>query len=46
MMHVEKARKPVSVTLNGETRLFPIIGDPIKYARSPERMTACFAARG
>ena len=36
----------MSVTLNGETRLFPIIGDPIKYARSPERMTAYFAARG
>ncbi len=32
--------------LNGETRLFPIIGDPIIYARSPQRLTAGFAARG
>lgn len=36
----------MSGILYGETRPFPIIGDPIKYARSPERMTACFAARG
>ncbi len=35
----------MAVNLNGETRLFPIIGDPIKYARSPERMTEGFAAR-
>lgn len=34
------------VAINGATRLYPIIGDPIKYARSPERMTAGFAARG
>jgi hypothetical protein len=32
--------------LNGETRLFPIIGDPIIYARSPERLSRGFAARG
>ncbi|MEZ4707238.1 MAG: hypothetical protein R3A44_08535 [Caldilineaceae bacterium] len=32
--------------LNGETRLFPIIGDPIIYAKSPERLTSGFAARG
>ena len=32
--------------LNGETRLFPIIGDPIIYAKSPERFTGQFAARG
>jgi shikimate dehydrogenase len=31
--------------LNGETRLFPIIGDPIIYVRSPQRLTAGFAAR-
>ncbi|MEZ4657283.1 MAG: hypothetical protein R2911_06905 [Caldilineaceae bacterium] len=31
---------------NGETRLFPIIGDPIIYAKSPERLTSGFAARG
>src|SRR5687768_13984132 len=33
-------------TLNGETRLFPIIGDPIIYVQSPERLTRGFAARG
>lgn len=32
--------------LNGETRLFPIIGDPIIYVQSPERLTSGFAARG
>lgn len=32
--------------LNGETRLFPIIGDPVTYAKSPERLTSGFAARG
>lgn len=32
--------------LNGETRLFPILGDPIRYAKSPERLTSGFAARG
>ncbi len=32
--------------INGDTRLFPIIGDPIKYVKSPERLTAGFAARG
>ncbi len=31
---------------SGETRLFPIIGDPIIYARSPERLSAGFARRG
>lgn len=30
----------------GETRLYPIIGDPIVYARSPELLSASFAARG
>jgi shikimate dehydrogenase len=34
------------ITLNGETRLFPIIGDPIIYARSPELLTASLQARG
>ncbi len=33
-------------TLSGETRLFPIIGDPIIYARSPQRLTSGFAGRG
>lgn len=32
--------------LNGRTRLFPIIGDPVIYARSPEVLTRNFAARG
>jgi len=32
--------------LNGETRLFPIIGDPIRYVKSPERLTSGFEARG
>ena len=32
--------------LNGETCLFPIIGDPILYVKSPERLTSGFAARG
>jgi len=32
--------------LSGETRLFPIIGDPVTYARSPELLTRSFAARG
>jgi len=31
---------------NGETRLFPIIGDPIIYVKSPERLTSGFATRG
>lgn len=31
---------------NGETRLFPIIGDPIRYVQSPARLTSGFAARG
>src|SRR4029453_1039428 len=32
--------------LSGGTRLFPIIGDPVIYAKSPERLTRRFAARG
>jgi hypothetical protein len=32
--------------LNGTTRLFPIIGDPVKYAESPLRLTRTFEARG
>jgi shikimate dehydrogenase len=32
--------------LSGETRLFPIIGDPIDYVKSPQRLTSSFAARG
>jgi len=36
----------MSQQLNGESRLFPIIGDPIKYAESPVRLTSTFAERG
>jgi shikimate dehydrogenase len=31
--------------LNGETSLYPIIGDPIIFVKSPQRMTAEFQAR-
>jgi shikimate dehydrogenase len=33
-------------SLDGETRLFPIIGDPIKFVKSPQRLTCGFQARG
>jgi shikimate dehydrogenase len=36
----------MSQQLNGETRLFPIIGDPIKYVESPVRLTSTFAEHG
>jgi shikimate dehydrogenase len=32
--------------LSGATRLFPIIGDPIRYVESPVRFTRTLAARG
>jgi shikimate dehydrogenase len=32
--------------LSGATRLFPIIGDPIKYVESPQRLTRTFEKRG
>ena len=32
--------------LSGSTRLFPIIGDPIKYVESPMRLTRTFEERG
>jgi shikimate dehydrogenase len=32
--------------LSGATRLFPIIGDPIRYVESPQRLTRTFAERG
>ena len=31
--------------LSGATRLFPIIGDPIKYVESPGRLTSTFEER-
>src|SRR5271168_73797 len=33
-------------SLSGETRLYPIIGDPIIYVKAPQRLTAKFEARG
>lgn len=36
----------MNFTLNGETRLFPIIGDPIEFVKSPQSLTASFAAQG
>jgi len=32
--------------LSGETRLFPIIGDPIVFVKSPQRLTSGFEACG
>jgi shikimate dehydrogenase len=32
--------------INGATRLFPIIGDPVRYVESPKRLTHTFAERG
>jgi len=32
--------------LSGKTRLFPILGDPIRYVKSPHRLTAGFCSRG
>jgi len=32
--------------LSGETRLFPILGDPVKHAKSPHRLTLGFESRG
>ena len=31
--------------LSGETLLYPMIGDPIRFAKSPQRLTAEFEAR-
>jgi shikimate dehydrogenase len=36
----------VAISINGCTRLFPIIGDPVIYARSPELLSKSFAERG
>jgi len=33
-------------SFSGETRLFPIIGDPIIHVKSPQRLTNGFEARG
>ena len=31
---------------SGETRLFPILGSPVAYTKSPQRLTRGFASRG
>src|SRR5215208_400783 len=41
----EGARINMFNRLNGATRLFPIIGDPIKYVESPQRLTRTFGER-
>ena len=33
-------------TLSGETLLYPIIGDPIRFVKSPQTLTAALQARG
>jgi Shikimate dehydrogenase substrate binding domain len=40
-----RARINMFNRLSGATRLFPIIGDPIKYVESPMRLTRTFGAR-
>ena len=32
-------------SLSGETQLYPILGDPISFVKSPQRLTAKFAER-
>jgi len=36
----------MSNQLNGATRLYPIIGDPVRYTESPVRLTRTFGDRG
>jgi shikimate 5-dehydrogenase len=36
----------MTATLNGETRVYPIVGDPIAQVKSPALLTARFAAQG
>jgi shikimate dehydrogenase len=36
----------MNVVLSGASRLYPIIGDPVKFVRSPQSLTASFAAHG
>ncbi len=35
-----------AISLNGETRLFPILGDPVAYVESPARFSETLAQRG
>jgi shikimate dehydrogenase len=34
------------IPVDGATRLFPIIGDPVRYTESPARLTRSFGTRG
>jgi len=43
---IQRERNQMPEKLDGATRLFPIIGDPIKFAKSPQRLTHGFEARG
>lgn len=36
----------MTINLNGRTRLFPLLGDPIIYARSPDWLSTHMAKRG
>ena len=36
----------MTVNLNGRTRLFPLLGHPVVYARSPDWLSKHFAKRG
>lgn len=36
----------MTINLNGATRLYPLLGDPIKYARSPDWLSKHMAKRG
>lgn len=36
----------MSTRLDGATRLYPIVGDPIRFVESPARLTRTFAERG
>ncbi len=42
----EVVRRSMFNQLNGTTRLYPIIGDPIGYVESPGRLTRSFDERG
>ena len=36
----------MTINLNGRTRLYPLLGDPVKYARSPDWLSKHMASRG
>jgi shikimate dehydrogenase len=36
----------MDINLSGESRVFPIIGEPIKFVKSPQSLTASFGAKG